>query len=63
MKYKLTVERTYRIGIEFEADSEEYAEYKAAELAFGIGDKIFDGDCENDYALYDEEGRTIVDWS
>lgn len=62
MKYRLTVERTYRIGMEFEATSDEEAETKAAELANNVGDEIFNGDCESDYALCDEESRTILDW-
>ena len=62
MKYFLTVERTYRLGVEFEAANDEEAEAKAAELANSIGDEIFFGDCESDYALCDEESRTIFDW-
>ena len=62
MKYFLTVERTYRIGVEFEASNDEEAETKAAELANSVGDEIFSGDCEMDYALCDENDRTILDW-
>lgn len=62
MKYHLTIERTYRIGKEFEANSVEEAEAKAAELARNVGDEIFHGDCESDYALCDEDYRTILDW-
>lgn len=62
MKYRLTVERIYRIGMEFEATNEEEAEAKAVELANNVGDEIFCGDCESDYALCDEEGSTILDW-
>lgn len=61
-KYMLTVERTYRIGMEFEAATDEEAEAKAAELAEDIGDEIFLGSCESDYALCDENGRMIIDW-
>ena len=62
MKYFLTVERVYRIGIEFEASNEEEAEVKAAELANDVGDEIFSCYCESDYALCDERGRTVLDW-
>lgn len=62
MKYHLTIERTYRIGKEFEADSDEEAEAKAAELYKSVGNEIFSGDCEGDYALCDEEYRTVIDW-
>lgn len=62
MKYHLTIERTYRIGVDFEASSDEEAEAKAAELANNVGDEIFSGDCEGDYALCDEKYRTIIDW-
>lgn len=62
MKYYLTLERTYRIGIDFEASNDEEAEAKAAELANNVGDEIFSGDCEGDYALCDDCGRTLLDW-
>ncbi len=63
MKYFLTVERTYRIGVEFEASNDAEAEAKAAELANNVGDEIFSCDCESDYALCDEADRTIIDWN
>ena len=63
MKYFLTVERTYRVGLEFEATNENEAEMMAVELSSNVGDEIFDGYCDSDYALCDESGRTIVDWS
>ena len=62
MKYFLTVERTYRIGMEFDAVSDQEAEAMAAELSNNVGDEIFCGDYENDYALCDENYRTILDW-
>ena len=62
MKYHLTVERTYRIGIEFESSDEKSAKAKAVALACNIGDEIFSGDIETDYALCDDEGKTIIDW-
>lgn len=62
MKYHLTIEHTYRIGLSFEADSIEEAEQRAADLASSIGEEIFSGDCEQDYALCDEDGATIIDW-
>ena len=61
MKYSLTVERTYRAYIEFGASSNEEAMEKAAELSNNIGHEIFDWE-DQDYALCDEENRTIVDW-
>lgn len=62
MIYKLTVERAYRIGLEFEANSIEEAENMAASLANDVSDEIFDGDIENDYSLCSEDGVTIIDW-
>ena len=62
MKYHLTIERTYRIGKEFEADSDEEAEAMAAELYKTTGNEILSGYCEGDYALCDEKYRTIIDW-
>lgn len=63
MKYHITVERTHRIGISFEADNNGEAAMKASELVGRFGDdEIFMGDCEIDYAVCDDNGRTIVDW-
>lgn len=62
MKYYLTIERTYRISKEFEAKDNEEAEAKAAELVRNVGDEIFSGDCEGDYALCDENYHTLLDW-
>lgn len=66
MLYKLTMERTLRIGVEFECDSEEEANRRAEEL-YGHAmqhPKMFDGgSVEGDYALCDEEGKDLVVWS
>ena len=62
MKYHLTVERTYRVGIEFDAINDEEAEFMAADLYHNIGNEIFNGDVEGDYALCDAKGCTIIDW-
>lgn len=63
MKYSMTIERTYRIGIEFDASNDKEAEAKAEDLASSIGVEIFDGDCESDYTLCDECERVIIDWA
>lgn len=67
MKYYMTVERTARIDIEFEAVSEEAAIKIANSRCSGeeLDDSLeFDsGNISYDYALCDQTGRTIIDWS
>lgn len=65
MKYTMTIERTLRFDVEFEADDDEKAELKADKLfAKKVHDEsnFVDADAECDYAVCDECGRTIVSW-
>lgn len=64
MKYFITVEHTYRICVDLEADTPEEAEDKADEIRARLFDtgEIFTGDVTSDYSLCDETGRTIIDW-
>ena len=66
MIYKLTMERTQRIGIEFECDSKEQALDEAGVLFVNAmrNPQLFEsGDAEGDYALCDENGNDLVVWS
>ena len=66
MEYNMTVERTLRIAITFEAENDKAAEEKANELFVDMiehPEKFEGGDKEHDYALCADGGRTVVDWS
>ena len=60
--FNVTVERTYRISKDFEAERIAEAEEIAVKIACNIGEEIFACDVETDYALCDEQGCTIIDW-
>jgi len=64
MKYCVTMERTLRIAVWFDAPDDEAAEEKAAEINQSTDLKEFEeGDVERDYALCDvESGRLLLDW-
>lgn len=65
MEYNMTVERTLRIAVSFQAENDEDAEKKAAELFADMAAhpvKFEGGDVEYDYALCGENGRTVIDW-
>lgn len=64
MKYCVTMERTLRIAVWFDAPDDEAAEEKAAEINRSTDLKAFEqGDVERDYALCDaENGRLLIDW-
>lgn len=66
MIYKLTMERTLRIGVEFEADDDEAAVMIANDAyrkAMGTPQEFEGGDIEGDWALCNEEGKDLVVWS
>lgn len=64
MEYCITMERVQRISVYFNAESDEEAEKRAAEINVSTGPEDFDnGDAETDYALCESSsGRTIIDW-
>ncbi len=64
MKYCVTMERTLRIAVWFDAPDDEAAEAKAAEINQSTDLKEFEqGDVERDYALCNvENGRLLLDW-
>lgn len=65
MKYCITMERTQRVAVWFEAENDEAAEQKAERIYDDTMPEDFEsGSEEYDYALEDvSDGRTIIDWS
>ena len=66
MLYKLTMERTLRIGVEFESDNEAQARAHALILFDRAMEHPTDfdgGDVEGDFTLCDESGQDIIPWS
>lgn len=63
MKYCITMERTLRIAVNFDAANDDEAREKASEIFDNTSQDDFEqGSEEYDYALCDDTGRTIVDW-
>lgn len=64
MRYCITLEEVRRIAVYFDADNDEDAEEKAAQINQKTESTDFvDGTSERDYALCNtESGRTIIDW-
>ena len=64
MEYCVTMERTLRTAVWFEAPDDEAAEKKAAEINQATGLEEFEqGDVESDYALHNAETHQMVlDW-
>lgn len=63
MEYCITMERTLRTAISFEADNDDQACKKAEEISAQASSSDYEpGEEERDYALCDEAGRLIVDW-
>lgn len=64
MKYCVTMERTLRIAVWFDALDDEAAEQKAAEINQSTSLESFEqGDMERDYILCNmETQQMILDW-
>ena len=64
MNYCITMEQTRRIAVFFEADTDEDAEAKAAQInRLTSSDDFVAGDDERDYAVSNTDtGQTILDW-
>lgn len=64
MRYSVTLEQTRRFVISFEADSDDAAEAKAAQINEEATSEDFaDGDEERDYALFNKDtNKLILDW-
>lgn len=65
MRYCVTIEKTKRIAIWFEAENDSEAEKKGITIASNITDDDLDlGDIDQDYSLVNEEnGKTLIDWN
>lgn len=67
MIVNITIEKIARICVERDVTEDELNKLKNGENPFQEEMEIEldagHGDIENDYAVCDEEGRTIVDWS
>lgn len=66
MKYHLTIEKTLRRGITFEALDDDVAEDMALKLFYEASshpEMLEDGSAEYDYALTDNCGRDLIPWN
>ena len=64
MQYSITLEQIRRFVLSFEADSDEAAEARAAQISEeATSDDFADGDEERDYALFNKNtNKLILDW-
>lgn len=63
MKYCVTIERTQRQAIWFEADGEDMACCSACKIVDGFDSSSEFEDEEWDYSVTDEDGFVIESWS
>lgn len=65
MKIEVTLERTQRVAMEFDATEDQIAKLKNGENPFQdeMEKELLDGDERYDYAVNDENGREIVPFS
>lgn len=66
MQYYLTMERTLRIGVTFDARNDAEARMKANEIfdnAIENPEKFEGGDVEHDFALTGDDFGDIIPWS
>lgn len=64
MKIKVTVEKTMRVAMEFDATEEQIEQLQCGENPFydEIEKELPSGDIEYDYAVHDSYGDEIVPW-
>lgn len=64
MKIEITMEKTMRIAMEFEASKEQIEDLKRGENPFyeQMKKEVENGEVEYDYAVNDPEGNEIVPW-
>lgn len=65
MLYNMTMERTLRVALDFEAENDAEAEKRADQIftdAIAHPEKFEGGDIEHDYALCDDQFRDVVPW-
>lgn len=65
MKIEITMEKTMRIAMEFDATEEQIEDLKRGENPFyeQMEREVENGEVEYDYAVNDLEGNEIVPWS
>lgn len=65
MKIEITMEKTMRITMEFDATEEQIEDLKHGENPFyeQMKKEVENGEVEYDYAVNDLEGNEIVPWS
>lgn len=65
MKVEITMEKTMRIAMEFDATEEQIEDLKRGENPFyeQMEKEVENGEVEYDYAVTDLEGNEIVPWS
>lgn len=63
-KIEVTMEKRYRVAMEFDATEEQLAMLKLGMNPFKeeLEEKIENGEVEYDYAVADEDGAEIVPW-
>lgn len=62
MQYCVTIEMTQHTAVWFDADNDDEAAKYAEALVDDIDDDEFDDECEYNYAVSSEDGKTIIDW-
>lgn len=65
MKVEITMEKTMRIAMEFDATEEQIEDLKRGENPFyeQMEKEVENGEVEYDYAVTDLEGNEIIPWS
>lgn len=65
IKVEITMEKTQRVAQEYDVTDEQLDDLKNGINPFKeeMEDEIESGDCDYDFAVADEDGNTIVDWS
>lgn len=65
MIIEITMEKTQRVAKEFEVTDEQLKQLKDGVNPFlnQLELELESGDCKYDYAVNDEEGRTLVNWN
>lgn len=65
MKVEITMEKTMRIAMQFDATEEQIEDLKCGENPFyeQMEKEVENGEVEYDYAVTDLEGNEIVPWS
>ena len=66
MRYCITMERTQRVAVWYDANDDEDAEWRGDQILADFQEhpqKFADGDEEFEYAICSEDGGDIVTWT